>query len=255
MKKIAIIAAVGLGLASCKLEIPDNAFEAHIAYIGNFDAEGKPNYLVAQGDTVSQELLDIINASLPPGQSVPTYNPGYLADSLVTNVNLIGDADLWVTFVNEGASYCNAIGFYSYPTLTPPSRVEDVGDFNIIFPNVSSVGSGGQLVTGDKVQLGHFTAGTSIGWFLIPDGWNKANRKVDMKPGIKCSDKILNTFTDEQYRQHMTLLSDIQHQKLILGIEDISRPSGDNDFNDALFYVTANPFDAIQIEQLATPRL
>ena len=35
-------------------------------------------------------------------------------------------------------------------------------------------------------------------------------------------------------------------------MEDISRPSGDNDFNDAVFYITANPFSAIITDQLET---
>lgn len=255
MKQVLSLAFVSVCLISCRFELPDNPIEAQIEYLGNFNSEGKPHYLVAKGDTVSQELLGLINASLPPGQSVPIYNPGYLEDGLVTNVNLIGDADLWVTFVHEGAAYCNAIGYYTYQSGTAPNRVEDISSFHIIFPNVSLLGSGGQLSTGDKVLLGHFTAGTSVGWFLVPDGWNKTTHQVDIKPGVKYSDKILNSFTAEAYRQHITLLSDPVHQMLILGIEDMSRPNGDNDFNDAVFYVTANPFEAIQIDKLAHPKL
>lgn len=242
-------------LASCKLELPEENQEYELKYLGNFDSEGKPSYLLAQPDTVSQALLAEIDANLPAGQPVPVHHPGFLDDKLITNVNLIGDADLWVTFVDEGASYRNAVGYYTYDMQSPPGRIEDVGSFNIIFPNLSLVGSGGQLMAGDKVYLGHFTAGTSVGWFLVPDGWNKIAERVDMKPGIKFSDKILNTFTDTQNCQHMTLLYDQGFQKLILGIEDMSRPNGDQDFNDALFYVTANPFEAIQHEWLATPRL
>jgi hypothetical protein len=246
---------VSTSLTACHLELPEETQEYQLKYLGDYDSEGKPEYLLAQPDTVSQALLEVIEASLPAGQPVPVHHPEFLKENLITNVNLIGDADLWVTFVDEGASYRNAVGYYTYDMASPPTRLEDVTSFNIIFPNLSMIGSGGELTVGDKVFLGHFTAGTSVGWFLVPDGWNKTAERVDMKPGVKFSDKILNTFTDAQNCQHMTLLYDQAFQKLILGIEDMSRPNGDQDFNDALFYVTANPFEAIQPEWLATPRL
>ncbi|MBK8562348.1 MAG: LruC domain-containing protein [Saprospiraceae bacterium] len=219
-------------------------------YMGTYNNSGKPNYLVTPNDVVSQEVLDVINASLPEGAPVPTAHPEYLAADKVSTVNLIEDAGVWVTFVHEGAGYRNALGYYSYPTENPPATIDEIASLNIIFPNVSFTGSGGNLTTGNKVYLGTFTAGTSIGWFLVPDGWNNSTRKVDTKPGIKFSDKNLNTFTQAQYRQHVALLYDQSLQKLLLGVEDINRPGGDNDFNDAVFYVTANPFSAIETARL-----
>lgn len=246
---------ISLCIAACHLDLPEETPHHEVKYLGGFNTEGKPDYLLAQPDTVSQALMGVIDANLPPGQPVPDHHPEFLDDALITNVNLIGDADLWVTFVDEGAAYYNAVGYYTYDMQAPPSRLEDIGALNIIFPNLSLEGSGGQLQPGDKVYLGHFSAGTSVGWFLVPDGWNKATAQVEMKPNIKFSDKLLNTFTDAQHQQHITLLYDEPFQKLILGIEDMSRPNGDQDFNDALFYVTANPFEAIQGKKLATPRL
>lgn len=222
-------------------------------YMGNFNNSGKPSYLVTPNDVVSQNLLEVVNASLPEGQPVPSYHPEYLANDLVTKVELIEDAAVWVTFVHEGAGYMNALGYYSYPTNEPPKEVDDIDDLKIIFPNVSYNGSGGSLTTGNKVYLGAFEAGTTIGWFLVPDGWNASKKKVELKQGMDIifSDKKLNTFTAEQYRQHVALLYDQSLQKLILGMEDISRPGGDNDFNDAIFYVTANPFTAVKTDNLA----
>ena len=49
----------------------------------------------------------------------------------------------------------------------PPSSIPVNKNITIIFPNVSGVGSGGGLNTGDKVKLGAFSAGTSIGWILL----------------------------------------------------------------------------------------
>ncbi len=48
-------------------------------------------------------------------------------------------------------------------------------------------------------------------------------------------------------RQHTVLLNDNGRDLLLLGIEDIRRDQSncDNDFNDAVFYITANPIEAI----------
>jgi LruC domain-containing protein len=219
--------------------------------LGSYNPNGKPGYLVTPDDMVGQNVLAVINASLPEGQPVPTYHPEYLNNDLVSTVNLVEDAAVWVTFVHEGAGYRNSLGFYSYPTDSPPTTLGEISSFNIIFPNVSFSGSGGNLTTGNRVNLGSFPAGTTVGWFLVPDGWNSSTKKVDVKPGIKFSDKNLNTFTQDPYRQHIALLYDQSLQKLILGMEDIDRPGGDNDFNDAIFYVSANPFTAIQTSNLA----
>ena len=49
------------------------------------------------------------------------------------------------------------------------------------------------------------------------------------------------------------LLADSTNQRIILGFEDIRRDYGscDNDFNDALFYVTASPYTAMEIGNIA----
>jgi len=44
-------------------------------YMGTYSNTGKPNYLVTPNDVVSQDVLDVINASLPENQPVPTYHP------------------------------------------------------------------------------------------------------------------------------------------------------------------------------------
>ena len=57
-----------------------------------------------------------------------------------------------------------------------------------------------------------------------------------------------NPETDPDLRYHNVLLNDPDNEHIILGFEDIRRDYGscDNDFNDAVFYVTASPFEAIR---------
>ncbi len=215
-------------------------------YMGSVNSLGVPQYLMKKGDVVSQDVLNMVNATLPEGRPVPQYNPEYITSSTQNNIVLKDSAEVWVTFVHEGAGYRNAIGYYSYPTNNPPTTASAITTKKIIFPNASFVNSGGSLKTGDKVSLGRFSAGTTIGWFLVPDGWVPSQKSVsDANHPIRYSDRNLNTFTSSAYRSHTVLLADAARQLLLLGFEDLDRPSGDNDFNDAIFYATANPFTAI----------
>jgi LruC domain-containing protein len=222
-------------------------------YIGNYDANGVPRYLMPKGDAVSQDILNIVNASLPEGITLPNSHPEYLANTAQHNVVLKAKAEVWVTFVHEGAGYRNSVGYYSYPTNNPPTSAAQISNLTLIFPNASFQGSGGGLRTGDKVLLDTFEAGTTIGWFLVPDGWNGSTQRVveNQKP-VRYSDKNLNTFTSSAYRQHIVTLLDPARELLLVGFEDLNRPSGDNDFNDAVMYATASPFSAIETANMVT---
>lgn len=227
--------------------------DAVFEYMGKVNSLGVPNYLLAKGDAVSNDLLEMINASLPEARPVPLFNPSYISPSTRTSVSLKDSAAVWVTFVHEGAGYRNALGYYTYPTNKPPKTAADIAKLKVVFPNVSYLNSGGGLKTGDKVLLGNFPAGTTIAWFLVPDGWEQSDRSVVERPLMptRYSDRNLNTYTLESFRSHVALLADSKRELLLLGFEDLNRPSGDNDFNDAVFYVTANPFTAVETNNMA----
>lgn len=223
-----------------------------VSYLSNYDDQGVPDNLLPVKDYISQDLLDMINSTLPERYPVPTNNPEYLDSDLIADARILDSAEVWVTFVHEGAGWRNALGYYEYDLSSPPQSAEEIEELHIIFPNVSFPKQGGNLVSGSKVSLGNFSANTGIGWFLLPNAWNGS--EVIQKNEVKYSNKDFNTFTDEQYRQHTVLLKDENRQLLLLGMEDTSRPSGDNDFNDAVFYISANPFEALDTEQLETTK-
>ncbi|MEM9831699.1 MAG: LruC domain-containing protein [Bacteroidota bacterium] len=233
-----------------QLPIRANAREevSGLTYLSTYDSDGVPNNLLPVNDYISQDLLDLVNTTLPERYPVPTFNPEYLDDNLVADAQLEDSAEVWVTFVHEGAGWRNTLGFYTYDLSNPPQSVDDITDFSVIFPNVSFKREGGNLQSGNKVSLGTFSANTGIGWFLLPNAWNGS--EVRIPSDIKYSNKDFNTFTSEAFRQHTVLLKDETREILLLGIEDTSRPGGDNDFNDAVFYVTANPFTALITDNL-----
>jgi len=202
-------------------------------YLSDFDFWGVPKNLVFP-DPIEQNLLDDINASLPEFSRVPNANPEYLAGA-ETSLVITEEADVWVTFVAEGAGFRNALGYYSYPVGQAPNSVDEITAHNIIFPNVSFPGSGGALYPGDRVYLGRFPANTVVSWFLVADGWNGFFNGVGQGRNI-------------HYSEPTVLLYDAARELAILGFEDLPRDGGsDDDFNDAIFYARSNPVDAIQI--------
>ncbi|MEL6134943.1 MAG: LruC domain-containing protein, partial [Bacteroidota bacterium] len=101
-------------------------------------------------------------------------------------------------------------------------------------------------------KLGRFPANTGIGWFIVPDGWktNRVQVQSQFNKMVKYSNPAFNTFATSGNESHMVLLKDRINELILMGFEDISRPGGDKDFNDAIFYVTASPFSAIDTENI-----
>ncbi|MDG1805385.1 DUF4114 domain-containing protein [Flavicella sp.] len=214
-------------------------------FLGEYTSNGTPLYLEEVRDDVSVETQEMISNALPESFPVPDYNPHYISSGYDTDVNLNDTADVWVTFVDEGAGYRNVLGFYTYPIGNPPATRPSKDEITIIFPNVSALGSGGGLITGDKVKIGTFDEGTAIGWVLLANAWR--NGSVGNAYWDVFSNPIYNPEPSVELRHHNVLLEDPDHERIILGFEDIRRDyrSCDNDFNDAIFYVTASPYEAI----------
>ncbi|MEL6443314.1 MAG: LruC domain-containing protein [Bacteroidota bacterium] len=230
-------------------------------YHSPYTNSGVPTTLVNPSDVVHPSVIAAVNAALPEGQDVPVSRPDYINDSVTLDIRLDELADVWVTFVHEGAGYKNALGFYTYDLDAPPASPADIAEHRLILPNVSYLYSGGGLLTGDKVLLGRFPANTGIGFFLVPNGWRNASTGVVERGGqeILYSNPNFNPEASAALRQHTVLLEVPGRDEILLAFEDIERnlPGCDQDFNDAVFYVTANPPESIQREDIpeanATP--
>ena len=225
------------------LLISMSLFSQNYNYLSDYNGQGVPLDMV--NTSVSISLVDNINASLPENYPVPDYNPDYISEGVETNIILNELADVWVTFVGEGAGYRNVLGFYTYDVFNPPLTPPSDEDITIIFPNVSAAGSGGGLLVGDKMYLGQYPANTGIGWVLIANGWNGSN--VTYGNWVLYSNQYWNPEGDSDLQKHNVNLFDNNEQVIVFGFEDIRRDfsSCDQDFNDALFLVTTNPYSAI----------
>lgn len=218
-------------------------------YMGGFSTgtyEGLPNYLENPGDNITQQFLDDVNASLPENVSIPNNNPSYLTVGNELDVVVEDRSDVWVTFVSEGAAYRNTLGYYVFDTDNPPATPNDIDSIFVVLPNASVMNGGGKLVPGDKVKLGTFDGGKTISWVLFQHGWTGSGVNVNTTKFYSNID--FNTAeSDITKRQHTVQLLDIGRERLLNAFEDQTRSNNgsDNDFNDLVFYVTANPWENI----------
>ena len=226
--------------------------------LGNWSSLGLPSYLTTS-DIVSNDFLADVNASLPERVKLTTSHPEYLSASSQGGIVLIEDAEVWVTFVHEGAGYLNTLGYYTYPTNKAPTLASQITDPTIIFPNVSYKNeSVGALNSGNKVQLLYldpatkkytnvFPSGTTVAWFLKANGFSGGTVKA--VTDIYYSDSRFNPEKTPETRIHNVLLKDNARKLLLLGFEDLNRNnSSDEDFNDAVFYSTVTPYTAVQTD-------
>lgn len=184
-------------------------------------------------------LQDIANA-LPENQSVPVHHPEYVASTFDPNLLVTASSEVWVTFVSEGATFQNSLGYFTYPDGSPPASASEI-EKHIIFPNASAWGSGGVLHTGDRMRLGQFPAGTRIGFFLVSNGWNWS--EVDFSRPTYYSLDALNPEPLEAKRRHIVSLYHHGAQRRVLAFEDFDRSheQSNDDFNDSVFVLSSNP--------------
>ncbi|MFN0189524.1 MAG: LruC domain-containing protein [Bacteroidia bacterium] len=215
-------------------------------YMGTWNAQGVPNYLVSPRDVVSSAFLNRINQSLPERRSVPIHTPQYIANHVSSSLSVNQNADLWMTFVHEGAGLRNTIGYYKYHKNNPPQSTSDITNIHVVFPNFSFTNSGGALITGDKVHIGTCGVDTIIGFVLLANSYNITTAQVGNGHAQFYSNNNLNPEALPSVKAHNVLLWDSLEQKMVIGFEDLNRANGsDNDFNDAVFYMSSYPANAI----------
>jgi hypothetical protein len=191
-------------------------------YLGSYDSQGVPNYLTTN-DELDADFLSRVNASLPESYPVPYYNADYIATGIETNIILEDSANIWVTFVKEGAGYKNALGYYVFDANNPPATPPPAEQINIIFPNVSNQDSGGGLLPGNKVNIGLFPAGIGIGWVLVTNGWDSSKQKVGQGYWTVFSEPTYNPESDPTLQYHNVQLIDEETERVVLGFEHMRR--------------------------------
>lgn len=174
------------------------------------------------------ELQQLINANLSETRSVSNLSSIALDPS---KLYLANESDVRVYFVGEGAGYHNTLGFSTNGSSLDPN------DAALIFPDASSPTSyyntitseariaSAPLQSGDFVDLGTFTAGTALDFFLIADGANGGSYVWSTESSANRDGLV-----------HVVSFAQEGSPYLLIGFEDLYG-GGDKDYNDLLFVV------------------
>lgn len=200
-----------------------------------YDFTGKPNYLLK--DTISPELLSFIKKTLPNEKNLTVSHPELFTSTAIADIAITHSSDVYITFVAQDGANRNSIAYYTYPTNNPPTTPKEIALITYVFP---SAGHQTPLVAGDKVKIGKFEAGTSIGFVLMQNAWNNTTQELNNNAVHFCSNDALNPEVDPKLKKHAVLIKYIPDGKILIGFEDTDRtsPLCDNDFNDVIVYGT-----------------
>ncbi|MHC4828735.1 MAG: LruC domain-containing protein [Planctomycetota bacterium] len=194
-------------------------------------------------------LLEEISALLPEQVTIFDLHPEFVDSTVDPNLHIPATARIKVTFIDEGAGYRNAFGYFTYA---------DDGTIlseQAIFANASEYGGGGTLVPGDTADLGIFPEGTNLGFYIVSNGFSRGEEvPSDASPeNVFYSLDAKNT---DGFR-HIALIGTQTlvdgAQPLIMGFEDLPG-LGDKDYNDAVFLVSISP-EEVRDEILATSNI
>jgi hypothetical protein len=203
--------------------------------LGSFGSDGKPAYLTTP-DPYSDTLMTFFKNTLPERQDLRLTHPELLSTDAIADLKITEASNVFITYVSEGTGFSNAFAYYTYPTGKSPQSAKDIDVITYIFPNC---GKGTTLTTGDKVDLGKFDPGTSIGFVLLQNGWDTVTHKNNNDAVHFCSNDILNPEVDPKLKKHAVLIN-APDNRVLIGFEDLNRtlPQCDHDFNDVVVYST-----------------
>lgn len=237
-KNYVALSAIILILGACKKDPvtkPVHFTSTTYENLGTFNSEGVPNALMK--DTLSPGLLSFIDSLLPDGKNLTVSHPEFFSSSAIGDVRITQPSSVYITFVSQGANNQNAIAFYTYPTSQPPVKATDIKEITYVFPNAGHLTG---LEPGDKVKIGQFDVGTSIGFVLMENAWNAKTASLNNDAVHFCTNDALNPEIDPKLKKHGVLINYALENKVLIGFEDKNRTQSDcdDDFNDVVIYST-----------------
>ncbi|AOT09445.1 LruC domain-containing protein [Pseudoalteromonas luteoviolacea] len=217
-------------------------FQSGQAWPGGYNQNtGKPDNMIYARDEYSRDFFQRISNALPEAK----VNEAFITGDSGSTIHLVEEAEVFITFIHEGAGYKNSFGYFTFDPENPPTSADQIQE-TIVFPNLSYP----HLTNGHRVSIGTHPAGTSIGFFVAANGFWYYTGVKNWQIPYYYSISSLNPEPTEDLRQHCVLLYDEQEQEVVIGFEDLPRTWGDNDFNDAVFSVQSSPGTAIQSSNL-----
>jgi hypothetical protein len=188
-------------------------------------ADFQTNYLPSITGLLNQQL----------GESVVFDNQATLALD-PSKLTLATESTARAYFIGEGAGYHNSLGFNTIAPGTGLVTDTITSNAQLIFPDASTPGSvvdplstarqwNAPLIQGDFVDLGTFSAGSTLDFFLIANGANGGSTTY-----------TAGTTRNPDQINHVVAFAVPDSPFLIIGFEDLFG-GGDEDYNDLLFAI------------------
>ena len=209
-------------LAVAVLFLMQLAFSAPVeANVSTFSVDLPEGYLTG--------ILELFPEGKPVDSSLLDFN-------VDPNIHLFQEAELFVTFLHEGAGLNNRFGYFLYHDANGDGMIapDEMHKTETIFPEVVAASEGGTLKAGDTVNLGKFPAGTNLGFFLNSRDFTS-----------EWTFYTLDALNFDGHR-HLAMRVTPDGENIALGIEDLPWARSDRDFNDILFSLTTEPKSALQ---------
>ena len=214
-------------------------------YMSGYNSMGVPHNLMSTNDPVTQQLLQDLNNAFPEWRNEIPLHPEWFTPGVTNNLDIQSESDVYITYITEGAGWMNSLAYFTFNTNQPPASAAQIDTMHVIFPNFSNDGSGGGLYPGNKIYLGKFPAGKSIGLAVVPHGWNGNGTYVGPGSDVWYSIPSFNT-NDPGMLKHLLLFNDPSRQQVLFTLEDMGFYQGaDRDFNDNICYITVNPISGV----------
>ncbi|KZZ76321.1 hypothetical protein A3767_15250 [Oleiphilus sp. HI0133] len=245
---------IAVVLTSVSLSTPLSAIEfSHLngTASSGYNRLGTPTNVQDQSASLPVDVLNNIYSMLPESQYV---NASFIDTNLKSNIiiddDFAGVVTVDVTFLNEGAGYRNAFGYFLFDPNNPPATYSDIAEHVLVFPNASKPPQG-ELVQGHTVPLNiSLTAGQGLGFFVVPNGWSYSGSDGNVS-GLGpwgqpfYSLPYLNP-EPSALQAHNVAFYDAVNDFFVFGFDDQHRAGGDNDFNDLLVSIAATPTYAVE---------
>ena len=239
--------------------------------LGTWNSVGYPNYL-SENTFVSSGLLRRSRAILSPNTEIATDKRGLPDGNGEYNTLIKLDlesnqtATVDITFLFSLAANANSLGYYWFPSDSPPATAAEVTNKRMIFPNTKTTSTPNSgMVAGETVRLigpnenGSFPDNTSIGFFLIQNAFQAGNSgaqgTINYNRVTFFSQSGLNSSPGDE--QRFVNIYDAETNTIVFGVEDggISSSSWstrDNDFDDVVFFASYTPDDAVDRKDIPT---
>ncbi len=168
---------------------------------------------------LSEDLLDSVSTNFTGNGHLDEMSPELFTND--PNLHLSTDSIVSLTFLDENAGYHSSLGYF---TFDDNGQILEKG---IVFSDFSEVGGGGTLTAGDTIDIGEFSAGTNLGFYIIPSGNRTPHYTLDsLNPN---QDNYTAFYTHESSGYG------------VLGFEDQKdKPSWGTAYNDAIVGVSVS---------------